>query len=184
MASLVAATAGCRGTDELVQSIGAHVFVVGVDDDALVQLDVDGQCVRSVPDRGSNLVSFSLPLPEGPHDGTVTVFDVERRGDDGDDGDDDDDDGDDGDDDEERFGAGELRAERCGPFFLEVIAGGEPTALAIVADDLPRCGDDAADPAEGEGEGEGEGEPGPDEPEDNEPEDNEPEDNEPEDNEP
>jgi hypothetical protein len=170
VAAAVLGGGGCRGTDELVQSIAAHIFVVGVEGDAMVQLDIEGQRVRGVPDGDDNLVAFSLALDEGQHAGTVTVFEVERRRDDRSDDDDDDDD----DDEVNSYAADELRAEHCGPFVIDVVAGAEPSALAIVVDDLPRCGEEPADddggdsdvqeeggtaeededPATGEGEGE------------------------------
>jgi hypothetical protein len=142
----------CRGTDELVASIGAHVVVV-VDDDErqLVQLDIAGLRVRGAAVAGSNIVSFALPLDEGTHPGRATVFRV-----------DDDDDADDveGDDDDDA-----LRPDRCGAFVVTVVADAPPPTVALVADDLPGCDDDADDDEEddvivegGEGEGEGEGE--------------------------
>jgi hypothetical protein len=147
----------CRGTDELVASIGAHVVVV-VDDDErqLVQLDIAGLRVRGAAVAGSNVVTFALPLDEGTHPGRATVFRVD------DDAGADDDVDVEGDDDADD---GALRPDRCGAFVVTVVADAPPPTLALVADDLPGCDDDADDDAEeegvvdaGEGEGEGEGE--------------------------
>ena len=142
---VVAGCAACRGPEELVASVSARVFVVGVAAENVVQLVVDGNDVRGAPAAGSNVVSFSLALAAGRHDGQVTVLRLE-------------------DDDGERV----ARAERCGSFTIVVDDDGVPTELAIVVDVLEDCDEDAeptddgAPPDAGEGEddvgGEGEGE--------------------------
>jgi hypothetical protein len=120
---------GCRGTDELVASIGAHVVVVVDDDDEqVVQLDIADLQVRGAAVDGSNVVSFALPLDPGEHQGAATIFRVEDDG---------------------------LRPDRCGPFVVRVVDGAPPPTVALVADDLPGCDDDDVDGADGvEGEGE------------------------------
>jgi hypothetical protein len=141
----------CRGVDELVASVNARVFVVGVDGASVVRVAVDDQRVEGRASAGSNVATFALALAPGEHDGTVVVLGglASDREDDPDDDDADDDDDDD---------------DRCGTFALDVTAD-SVVELAIVADDLPRCrdGGDDVDDSEGEarddaGEGEGEGE--------------------------
>jgi len=148
-AALAVASVGCRDIDDLKGSITANIFVVGVEEDLLVQVDINGQRLRANPEAGDNLVAFALSLPTGTHEGQVTVFEVE-------------------DEDEGQV----LKPRECGPFSVTVGAGDDPVAVAIVVDDLPECEEeetlegqralapdevDSVDPAEGEGEGEGEG---------------------------
>jgi hypothetical protein len=131
----VIAACAASSTD-LVERVSARVFVVGVDSNEIAQLQINNQSVALPGDIDSNLISFSLDLPPGTHDGDITIFRV--RDDDS------------------------LRPDRCGGFELVVNEGGEPAALALVVDDLEDCDEDNDDDEAGEGEdddgGMGEGE--------------------------
>jgi hypothetical protein len=115
---------GCRDIDDLEAAITANIFVVGVEQDLLVQVDINGQRLRANPEAGDNLVAFALSLPIGTHTGQVTIFEVE-------------------DEDEGQV----LKPRECGP--LSVTVGtddDDPVAVAIVVDDLPDCeGEDVDD---------------------------------------
>jgi hypothetical protein len=140
-AMAIAGVLGCRDIDDLEGSITANIFVVGVEENLLVQVDVDGQRLRANPEAGDNLVAFALSLPTGAHAGQVTVFEVE-------------------DEDEGQV----LKPRQCGPFSVTVGTDDDnPVAVAVVVDDLPECEgedivDDPIDVVEGESPGEGEGE--------------------------
>ena len=132
---------GCRDIDDLEGSITANIFVVGVEEDLLVQVDINGQRLRATPEAGDNLVAFALSLPTGTLAGQVTVFEVE-----------------------DEDGGQVLKPRECGPFSVTVgPEDDDPVAVAIVVDDLPECeGEDVEDapntlpPVDDAGEGEGE----------------------------
>ena len=64
----------CRGVDELVASVNARVFVVGVDDASVVRIAVDDQRVEGRASADANVATFALALAPGPHAGTVVVL--------------------------------------------------------------------------------------------------------------
>lgn len=135
------ALSSCRSPEDLLKTVNAVILVVGVDDNDFAVIDVAGESRQSEP-TADDVVEFKLALPEGRHEGSVTV--VEVKG---------------GDDDEEEEEEDDSR--RCGLFTI-VVKDGEIAAAGIVAEDLPRCDDDDDDGEEGEGEdieGEGEDEP-------------------------
>jgi hypothetical protein len=118
LACSVASLSACRDPAELSGAVTAVLVVVGVDDDNVVEVDINGASRRAAPKAGDNLVSFSLPLPAGTHSGTVVVFEIE-------------------DEDE-----GEVERPRdCGIVTIvvpEVLQDG-PVFSAVVADDLGEC---------------------------------------------
>ncbi len=128
VATLGVGAAGCRDPAELSGAVTANVFVVGVDDGEVVEIEVEGLRLQAQPNPGDNLVGFALSLAVGEYDGLVTVF--ESTDDDG----------------------VLLRPRDCGAFTITVDDGddaGAPAALAIVADDLAECDEVDEDGAEG-----------------------------------
>ena len=132
------ALSSCRSPEDLLKTVNAVILVVGVDDNDFAVIDVAGETRQSEP-TADDVVEFKLSLPEGEHEGSVTV--VEVKG---------------GDDEEEEEEEDDSR--RCGLFTI-IVKDGEIAAAGIVAEDLPRCdGDEGEGEDEPDGEGEGEGE--------------------------
>jgi hypothetical protein len=128
---------GCRSPDELNEIISAQVFVIGVDEDQWVELEIDERIVATESNASANLLQFSLALEPGIHEGTITVFELERgerhRGDD---------------DEWRRPEDDEIEEFRCGEFSIEIpqqVNPANPVSIAIVVEDLAPCDDDDLD---------------------------------------
>ena len=142
----------CRSPDELNEIITAQVFIIGVDDDQWVELEIENQLVATESEDDANLLQFSLALEPGIHEGSVTVFELERneRGRD--------DDHDDDENDWHRPDDDEIEALRCGEFTIvipEAVTPATTVSIAIVVDDLAPCDEsDEGDESDGRDEDE------------------------------
>jgi hypothetical protein len=117
--AVLCGVAGCRDPQDLVNTVNARVFVVGVEDSDEIVLDFDSVSVSAQPKPGSNLVEFALVLPVGLQTGAASVFKVKVKD-----------------------GRTERKLRACGPISIVVPAEGEPASIAIVIDNLPECEDD------------------------------------------
>lgn len=136
LALLFLALGGCRSPDELNEIITAQVFVIGVEEDQWVELEIEDSVVATESHSAANLLQFSLALDPGIHEGMITVFELERnerrQDDDGWHRPDDD----------------EIEALRCGDFSIEIpeqMNPATPVSIAIVVEDLGRCEDEEDD---------------------------------------